>query len=190
MINRERRVFLVVAAVNLLIVLAFPPCDYLSAFPPRAPTFDGFYPLIAIPPGRRLNLDFFALEVAVVIVNSAIGWLLLSSRSQGANVRPSRAQYAVLWLVALNLVVMLLFPPFENAVALSRASLPSFDGFYFVFLDNSSRHLVTAILWIEATLVLVNGLLFWMLLRPERTKTLSAAQVKSLASELRAAQRR
>ena len=63
----------------------------------------------------------------------------------------------VLGLVAVNLVLILLFPPFEYFSAITKAALPTFEGFYFLFGDNSQRQLITAILYIEVALVVING---------------------------------
>ncbi len=184
--GRERIVFLLVVAANLLLVLAFPPYDYHSVFPPRAPTFDGFHPFLATMPNRSVNVDFYALEIIVVLVNGGIGWLLLGVRKALPSKRANRAQRILLCLVGLNLVAMLLYPPFENSATVSQATLPSFDGFYFIFLDNSKRQLVSAILWIEASLVLANGLLFWLLLRNRTPSRLSADDVRAMAKQLKA----
>lgn len=164
--NRNQGTALAILAFNLVIVLAFPPHDYLSMQRGNIPTFDGFYSLLTRPSNRVINSDFLTLEVLVLIINAAIAWLLLrtpdtSEWRRGAN----RAQKAVLGLVAVNLVLVLLFPPFENYQALTKAVLPTFDGFYFVFGDNSRRLIVTAILYIEIVLVLANGALAWLFFR-------------------------
>jgi hypothetical protein len=77
----------------------------------------------------------------------------------------SRLQRGVLWLVGINLVLVLLFPPFENYLAITKAMIPSFEGFYFIFADHSRRQIITSILYIEVTLVLINGALAWLLFR-------------------------
>jgi hypothetical protein len=71
----------------------------------------------------------------------------------------------VLWLMAINLVLILLFPPFENYYAITKAVVPSFDGFYFLFDDNAQRQIVTTLLYLEVALVLINGGLLWLLFR-------------------------
>lgn len=164
--NRSQGLALALLALNLALVLLFPPHDYLSLQRGNIPTFDGFYWVLSKPANRIINRDFLMLEVLVITINAAIAWLLLRTpdlrgRRRGGN----RAQRTVLWLVAVNLVLVLLFPPFENYQALTKAVLPTFDGFYFVFGDNSKRLIVTAILYIEVTLVLINGALAWLFFR-------------------------
>jgi hypothetical protein len=161
--NRNQSIALAILAINLFVVLLFPPHDYISLQRGNIPTFDGFYFALAHPTNRIVNRDFLALEVLVLAINAAIVWLLLRSPGLGARShQPSRAQKTVLGLVALNLVLVLLFPPFENYQALTKAVLPTFDGFYFLFGDNSKRLIVTTILYIEIVLVLANGALAWL----------------------------
>jgi len=64
---------------------------------------------------------------------------LLGPRALTAEERESVArrrvslQNATLILVALNLVVIILLPPFESVYAITKASIPTFEGFYFIF---------------------------------------------------------
>ena len=91
----------------------------------------------------------------------------------------------MLWLIAINLVLVLLFPPFENYYAISKATLPSFDGFYFLFGDNAQRQIVSPLLYIEVALVLANGGLLWLLFAEGRSARASTAQQRALAESLR-----
>lgn len=164
--NRNQGIALAIAAFNLALVLSFPPHDYVSLQHGNIPTFDGFYWVLARPANRVINRDFLTLEVLVLLINVLIAWLLLRAPDAGGWRRgANRAQKTVLGLVALNLVLMLLFPPFENYQAWTKAVLPTFDGFYFVFGDNSRRLIVTTILYIEVVLVLANGALAWLFFR-------------------------
>jgi hypothetical protein len=103
--------------------------------------------------------------------------------------RTSRGQRAVLWLMAINLVLMLLFPPFENYYAITQAVLPSFDGFYFIFGDNAQRQIVTTLLYLEVALVLINGGLLWLLFADRRLARLSYEEKQALVKALRDRQR-
>jgi hypothetical protein len=40
---------------------------------------------------------------------------------------------------------------------MTRAAIPSFEGFYFLFAHPPYRVIVTPILWLEAIFVLING---------------------------------
>ncbi len=89
--------------------------------------------------------------------------------------RMNRNQTVTLIAAAANLL-LLLFPPFENYYALTKAMLPSFDGFNIVFDDNSMRVIVAPILWSEVIFILVNGAMLWLLLRKGVSQQMTAAQ--------------
>jgi len=190
--NNAQRIALVLVVVNLALLLIFPPYDYISLQRGNVPTFDGFHFAFGSHQSRVVNANFLALEVIVVLINACIAMLLLRNppvrqrRSPGGN----RQQRAVLALVAINLVLILLFPPFEFFAAISKAALPSFEGFYFLFGDNSQRQMVTTILYIEVALVIINGGLLWLLLRDKGPEQASAEQIRALAQRVSAAQKK
>ena len=190
--NTSQRIALLAAIANLVLLALFPPYDYVSLQRGNVPTFDGFYFAFGNHPNRILNLDFLLLEVIVVLINACIAFLLLrgpaggGKRRLGGNLR----QRSVLMLVAVNLILMLLFPPFEYYSAITKAALPTFEGFYFLFGDNSQRQLVSAVLYIEVALVLINGALLWLVFRDKTPEELSAEQVRKLAQRVRAVQQK
>ncbi len=190
--NTAQKYALLVAAANLVLVLLFPPYDYVSMLLGNIPTFDGFYFVFANEPHRVVNASFLALEVIVVLTNAGIAALLLRSSPgtttprSGGNPR----QRAVLGLVALNLILVVLFPPFENFSAITKAALPTFEGFAFVFGDNPMRQIVTSILYIEVALILINGALLWLLFRDKTDAELSAEQMRDLASRVQAGKKK
>lgn len=187
--NRQQAIALWVAAANLVLVLAFPPYDYISMAHGYVPTFGGFHFVGSAPANSLLNHNFLALEEIVILINIGIAWLLLRRGAPDTGRRINRGQRTVLWLIAINLVLILLFPPFENYYAITKTTLPSFDGFYFVFGDNAQRQIVSALLYIEAALVLANGGLLWLLFTDRRGVDLSAGEEWALAKPLRAQQR-
>ena len=148
--NKQQAIALWVAVANLALVFAFPPYDYLSQARNYVPTFGGFHFIGAPPVGALLNANFLVLEMIVILINAGIAWLLLRDGDPGERQRISRGQRAVLWLMGINLVLMLLFPPFENYYAITKAVLPSFDGFYFIFDDNAQRQIVTTLLALDS----------------------------------------
>lgn len=190
--NTAQRIALVVAVVNLALLMIFPPYDYLSLQRGNIPTFDGFYFAFGSHQNRVINANFLALELIVVAINAGIALLLLrdpplrASRNPGGN----RRQRIVLGLVAVNLVLILLFPPFEYFSAITKAALPTFEGFYFLFGDNSQRQLITAILYIEVALVVINGGLLWLLFKDKTQEEVTAEEVTALARRIRAAQKK
>ena len=183
--NRLQAIALCVVAANLALVLAFPPYDYLSLARGNIPTFGGFHFFGSPPLHGQINRDFLTLEIFVVLINAGIAWLLLRDGTGRAVRRISRSQRGVLWLMAINLVLVLLFPPFENYYAINKAALPSFDGFYFLFGDNAQRQIVSPLLYIEVALVLANGGLLWLLFAEGRGARVSTAQKRALAESLR-----
>jgi hypothetical protein len=161
--NRQQSIAGAIAAANLLLLLMFPPFDYVALQRGNIPTFDGFYFLLGEHINLTINRDFLTLEILVVLINAGISWFLLRDKTADFRRDGNRYQRGVLWLVAVNLLLMLLFPPFEYYYAITPASLPTFDGFYFVFGDNSQRQIVAPVLYIEIVLLLVNGALLWLL---------------------------
>ncbi|MDK9703344.1 MAG: hypothetical protein OEL20_09395 [Sulfuritalea sp.] len=190
--NKAQQIAMAVVVANLILLSLFPPYNYVSMQYGNIPTFDGFYFAFGTHQNRVLNGDFFALELIVVLVNAAIALLLLRTpplreppKLPGGN----RRQRTVLMLVAINLVVVLLFPPFEFFSAITKAALPTFEGFYFVFGDNSQRQMVTPILYIEVALIIINGALLWLLFR-DKPKEASAEELRDLAQQIRASQKK
>lgn len=190
--NTGQRYALLVAAANLGLVLLFPPYDYVSMLLGNVPTFDGFYFILSGEPHRVVNANFLSLELFVLLANAAIAWLLLRTPDTAAARRTAGnpQQRTVLVLVALNLVLVVVFPPFENFAAITKANLPTFEGFYFIFGDNPMRQIVASILYIEVALILANGALLWLLFRDKTAAEVSAEQMRELATKMKAAQKK
>lgn len=187
--NNAQRIALLLAVANLTLALVFPPYDYVSLLLGNIPTFDGFHFAFAARPNSVVNADFLALELIVVLINACIALLLLRTPPERQLKRPggNRRQRAVLTLVAINLVLVMLFPPFEIFSAISKAALPTFEGFYFVFGNNSLRQIVASILYLELALIIINGALLWLLFRDKTPEEVAAEQARALAQQIRAA---
>lgn len=162
-LGKAHVILLALIAGNLAIVLLFPPCDYVSIAQRTLPTFDGFHFLLDLPDNRRINSSFLALEVIVVLINGCLGWLLL--KRTGTAEGGSRLSRWLIGFLILNLTLIMLFPPFSDYRMLSRDLMPSFEGFYFVFADNSQRHLADEVLFLEITMLLANAALIWLIVR-------------------------
>jgi heme/copper-type cytochrome/quinol oxidase subunit 2 len=190
--NNAQRITVAVAVVNILLLLLFPPYDYVSLERSGIPTFDGFYFAFESHHNRIANANFLTLEIIVVLINACIAMLLLRNAPLRKRQRPggNRRQRVLLALVAINLVLIMLFPPFEFFSAITKAALPTFEGFYFVFADNSQRQLVTPILYIEVALIIINGGLLWLLFKDKGPGEASAEQVRALAQRVRAEQKK
>jgi len=84
----------------------------------------------------------------------------------------------------VNLVLMLLFPPFESVFAVTNAALPNFEGFYFIFSQKPNHTIVATILYIEVTFILVNGGLFWLMFKQRGSRQLTHDQIQALSASL------
>jgi hypothetical protein len=186
-VNTAQRYVLLFAIANLGLVLAFPPYDYVSMLLGNIPTFDGFHFVLAGEPHRVINGNFLALEVIVILINAGIALLLLRTplASGTTLVGGNRRQRIVLGLIACNLLLAMLFPPFENLSSITRAAIPTFEGFHFIFGDNPMRQIVTSILYIEVALILANGGLLWLLFRDKTEDELAAEAQDKLEERLR-----
>jgi len=180
-VNKYQSITILVAAINLLLMLLFPPYDYISVHH-NVPNFDGFLFVFGDHPNRVVNNDFLSIEIFTVLINAAISWVLLRERARLR--RRLDRQNLVLFGVALNLLLALLFPPFQDHYTASTALLPSFDGFYFVFGDNSKRVIVATMLWVEVVFILFNGALLWLIFCQPAPGAMTAAERFAQSDEL------
>jgi hypothetical protein len=183
--NKYQAITLVFAVVNLLLVFLFPPFDYISPARSNVPTFEGFSLVFGDHPSRVVNSAFLQIEAFVILANAAIAWLLLRDRPPVQAGGKTNWQRIVLFGIGLNLLVALLFPPMENYYAVTRAALPSFDGFYFLFGEHGKHTIVTAILYIEVFLILVNGALLYLLFRNTKPVEVSAEERAAILEQLK-----
>lgn len=183
--NSAQKYILLLTTGNLAFVLCFPPYDYVSMLLGNVPTFDGFYLAFLNEPHRIVNRSFLALEVMVLLTNACIAYLLFARAPQPTG-RPkaNRRQRIVAGLVAANLLLALLFPPFENFSAVTHATVPTFESFRFIFGDNPMRQIVTPILYLEVALILINGCLLWLLFRDKTLAEKEAQQFQDLAQRV------
>jgi len=147
--------------------------------------FGGFAFYFSRSQSMVVNSGVLYLEVFVVLINAGIAWLLLRTRKTGTSGPRVGLQNAILLIVAINLVVIVLFPPFESVFAMTRASLPTFEGFYFIFARQAHHAIVTTILYLEVIFVLVNGAIFWLIFRAKKQDALTPDEAYKLMQELR-----
>src|SRR3989442_15506533 len=131
--NKFQSTVLIAALANLALMLLFPPFNSQSLFRAGPASFDAFYPAFDAPVNATVNSGLLYLEIFFVVVNAVLVWLLL----QGAPEEPSRPrvrwQSVLQWLVIANLLLILLFPPFETQP--DRA----FEGFRFARREQIGR---------------------------------------------------
>ena len=183
--NRYQIIALGIAAANVQLMLLFPPFDQYSIANVKLPVFAGFNSVFAPPPYSEANTSVLTLEVLVVLINAGIAWLLLRTKENDTTPRRLGLQNATLIVVAVNLVVIVLFPPFESVFAVTRAALPTFEGFYFIFARQSHHVIVTTVLYLEVLFVLMNGAIFWLMFRTRTQETLTPEQALKLMQEMR-----
>lgn len=183
--NRNQAIALAIAAANIVLIMLFPPFDTYSIAKAQIPVFAGFY----FYPNRTeymiVNTSLLFLELFVVLINAGIAWLLLNVKKVRVTRRRISLQNATLIVVAVNLVVILLFPPFESVFAMSKASIPTFEGFYFVFARQQNHVIVAAILYIEVFFMLINGAIFWLIFRDKSDYVPTPEEALKLMMELR-----
>lgn len=163
--NRQQSLLLAVAAANIVLMLLFPPYDSM-VMGKGAATFDAYYFVFDRQFNKTINSDLLFLQLGWVLVNACCGWLLLRAPAHGQRIMSLRA--GALLAGALNLVLILLFPPFENYASAARLSGTYFDSFYFVFGDKWGRSIHVPLLYLEVLCVLINTALLWLLLRESR----------------------
>jgi len=183
--NRKQKIALWGGAINLAILFLLPPVDSFSFTDPTALMFSGFHFVFSLAANELINKDMLFLENVVLLVNVGIAWLLLRDvRYPVGTKRRFNFQNAILVFVAINLIVILLFPPFEYYFAISKAAFPTFQGFYFIFSAESMLTIVTALLYLEVVFVLFNGAMFWLLFRRSEEKELSPQEAMELMRKI------
>ena len=183
--NRKQKIALWLGMTNLAVILLFPPFDSFSFTDTKALIFAGFQFVFPHGDNEVINSDVLFLEIVVLLVNVGVAWLLLrdTGRVLGTK-RHFNYQNAILLVVAANLTVIMLFPPFEHFYALTSALLPTFQGFYFIFSAGPMLTIVTPILYLEVVFVLFNGAVLWLLFGKDKTPELSPQEAMQLMREL------
>ena len=166
-LTKTQKILLVLAAFNLAIVFLFPPFDDYSVTNNDAAIFAGFLFVFNKSSNLLINASLLYLEVAVVLINLGILWLLTTENARRVDKKKFNFRKAAMILIAANLVGVLLFPPFEYISNMTLAVIPTFEGFYFIFSHPPYRVIVTPILYIEVFFVLINGSLMLLAFKEE-----------------------
>src|SRR5258708_20017174 len=104
-------------------MLFAPPFDRQSLWRMGPASFDAFYPAFAAPVTATLNSGLLYLEIFTALINAVLAWLLLQDAPEQPSRPRVRWQNVLQWLVIANLLLILLFPPFESHPnPLSKAS--------------------------------------------------------------------
>jgi len=154
--NKFQLTVLIAALANLALLLLFPPFNSQSLLRAGPASFDAFYPAFNAPANATLNSGLLYLEIFFVLVNAVLAWLLL----QGAPQEPSRPrvrwQSVLQWLVIANLLLILLFPPFETQPD------HAFEGFRFALSGSVQRGIFLPFLFLELFLLALDSAVVWL----------------------------
>lgn len=161
---------LTITLINLLLLGLFPPYDDYAITQFGVGVFHGFLFI----GGKKsaylqINSGFLTLEFIVVLVNFCLLWLLALRQKQKGIVKTDNLRVGGMFVVVLNLIVVLLFPPFEYISHITQAVIPSFEGFYFIFAHPPNRAIVTPLLYMEVILVLINACLLLLFIKGKST---------------------
>ncbi|MGB7543866.1 MAG: hypothetical protein WBM28_17840 [Burkholderiales bacterium] len=171
--NRFQEVIFVATLVNLAVMLLFPPYETV-VMGLGVTTFDAFYFILARHHNKFIYWNLLLIEMYWVLINAAIAWILLRRR------RPSRRlmsrRNATLVFVSANLVLILLFPPFENYASVLKLAGTYFDSFYFAFGDKGRRQFYVPLLYLEVWWLLLNGAVLWLRFRERPPKERSSGR--------------
>lgn len=166
--NKAQKILLNLTAINLGLILMFPPYDDYSVTSHDIAIFGGFRFFLMPSANAVINRSFLFLEIAVLLANAAIFWLITLENVAREGKNRFSYRKATLVMIALNLTAILLFPPFEYISNMSKAAIPTFEGFYFLFSHPPYRVIVTPVLWLEMIFVLINGGLLLLALKDKK----------------------
>jgi hypothetical protein len=184
-LNLKQKIALGLGAVNLVALWLFPPFDSFSFTDTKALIFAGFHFRFDRAANESVNGDMLFLEIVVLLVNVGVAWLLLRDDKDNTGIKERfNYQNAILLVMAANLTVIILFPPFQLYYAVTSALLPTFEGFYFIFLAGPMLTIVTPILYLEVIFVLFNGSILWLLFNRVKEHDLSPREATELMRKL------
>jgi hypothetical protein len=156
--NRFQLTVLIAALANLALMLAFPPFNSQSLLRAGPASFDAFYPAFDAPVNATLNSGLLYLEIFFVLLNAVLAWVLLQDAPEEPSRTRVRWQNVLQWLIIANLLLILLFPPFETQP--DRA----FEGFKFALSGSVQRGIFLPFLFLELFLLALDGAVMWLAL--------------------------
>ena len=161
--NRHKKAVAVMAALNLLLLLLFPP--FLDNPIQRGAfrSFESFYFVLMAPQGRIIHQELLTIEMFFVFANALAAWLALNAKDAAEIDLGESAAFRGLALFGIaNIALILLFPPFQPYPSMVRVPPEGFDGFYFVFGDKRHRAFFMPFLYLEMILIAINLLIAWL----------------------------
>lgn len=174
--NKYQRIVVIVAAVNIALMLLFPPFLDNPIRRGVLPGFEGFHPLVSTLGAKRIHSELLTLQILFVVINGLIAWLVLDRQTAKGELPEFRYTRALSLFMAGNFALLFAFPPFESYSLLTKYEAPSFDGFYFVLGDKRHRNFFIPLLYLEIVLVVINVLAVWLLFNTLRRAELFAKE--------------
>ncbi len=188
-LSKTQKILLALTAFNLAVVFLFPPFDDYAVTNNDAAIFAGFMFAFTKSHNLVINSGLLYLEVTVVLINLCILWLITTENARRVDKKKFNFRKAAMILIAANLVGVLMFPPFEYISNMTRAVIPTFEGFYFIFSHPPYRVIVTPILYLEVFFVLINGGLMLLAFKENGEEAASAEQAMAYMAKLQAAKK-
>lgn len=161
--NKYQRLVMIVALIDALIMILFPPFNSVTLARGMSSSFDGYYPVLQALDNKPVNTALLTLQLMFVGANALAAWLVLQTKKHHEDIPTFLYAEGIGWFVAINLALIFLFPPFEPYQSLQKNAGSSFDSFYFVFGDRSKRPFYVPLLQLEVMWVMINALAFWLL---------------------------
>ena len=160
--NKFQMTVLIAALANLALLLFFPPFDSQPLGRMGSGSFESFYPTFNAPPNVRINTGLLYLELFALLVNGVLVWLLLQDTREEPYRPRMRWQSVLQWLVVADLLLILLFPPFETQALAARIGDRTFDGFKFALSGNVQTGIFLPLLFLELLLLALNATVLWL----------------------------
>jgi len=183
--NKYQRLVVIVALIDALIMILFPPFNSQPLARGMPDSFDGYYPLLAALSDKPTNTTLLTLQLMFVGANALAAWLVLQTKKHHEDIPTFRYAEGIGAFVAVNLVLIFVFPPFEPYQSLQRNMGSTFDSFYFVFGDRSKRPFYTPLLQLEVMWVVINALALWLLFNAvKRNDNATRTKILELAEAL------
>lgn len=183
--NKYQRLVCIVALLDLLLMVLFPPFNNIPLARGALNSFDGFYPLLTQLGRKPIHQELLTLQLMFVAANALSAWLLLQQQ-EAHEIPRFRYSRAIGLFTLVNLALICLFPPFEPYPSLLRqAATSGFDSFYFILGDRSRRPIFTPLLYLEVVLVVINALALWLLFNVvQRNEDATRRKIIELAESL------
>ena len=183
--NKYQRLVIIVALIDVLIMLLFPPFNGRSLARGVPESFDGYFPVLAALGDKPINSALLSIQLMFVGANALAAWLVLQTKVHHTDIPSFRYAEGIGIFLVINLALIFLFPPFEPYQSLQKSAGSSFDSFYFVFGDRSKRPFYLPMLQLEVMWVVINALALWLLFNAvKRNDDAAREKILTLAASL------